>query len=147
MSPRPSGHGLLKGTFPLLTSLIRVDINEHQWSIFWTYKKGFPQQKGRIEFFPSKRSVEGHIHNSKMSKSIRADHLQQGLHFLLASSRINKTPQSVRLKVGIDVEGLLDMSISLTDFICKDVFCKPFQGGIKCGNRGTGFLDSEGSHR
>ena len=21
------------------------------------------------------------------------------------------------------------------------------QGGIKCGNRGTGFLDSEGSHR
>ena len=22
-----------------------------------------------------------------------------------------------------------------------------YQGGIKCGNRGTGFLDSEGSHR
>ena len=22
-----------------------------------------------------------------------------------------------------------------------------WQGGIKCGNRGTGFLDSEGSHR
>ena len=27
------------------------------------------------------------------------------------------------------------------------VFMIPGQGGIKCGNRGTGFLDSEGSHR
>ena len=28
-------------------------------------------------------------------------------------------------------------------FACVDLD----QGGIKCGNRGTGFLDSEGSHR
>ena len=26
-------------------------------------------------------------------------------------------------------------------------WCIEKQGGIKCGNRGTGFLDSEGSHR
>ena len=26
-------------------------------------------------------------------------------------------------------------------------YCTGSQGGIKCGNRGTGFLDSEGSHR
>ena len=29
----------------------------------------------------------------------------------------------------------------------KRVSLFPRQGGIKCGNRGTGFLDSEGSHR
>ena len=30
---------------------------------------------------------------------------------------------------------------------CLRVLCTLHQGGIKCGNRGTGFLDSEGSHR
>ena len=32
-------------------------------------------------------------------------------------------------------------------FIVTQIIIEPRQGGIKCGNRGTGFLDSEGSHR
>ena len=32
-------------------------------------------------------------------------------------------------------------------FPISDVGVSIVQGGIKCGNRGTGFLDSEGSHR
>ena len=37
----------------------------------------------------------------------------------------------------------------LTVTICRRILPGNFpgQGGIKCGNRGTGFLDSEGSHR
>ena len=29
----------------------------------------------------------------------------------------------------------------------NDIYVGNKQGGIKCGNRGTGFLDSKGSHR
>ena len=45
--------------------------------------------------------------------------------------------------------------IALVQQVCSRLYhrcsCQLFrsvaQGGIKCGNRGTGFLDSEGSHR
>ena len=38
------------------------------------------------------------------------------------------------------VSGLVSIKTILSDFAYN-------QGGIKCGNRGTGFLDREGSHR
>ena len=58
------------------------------------------------------------------------------------TSKIEELPPTSDMKM-IDIWLIFCQLVPLTEV----VLLTAMQGGIKCGNRGTGFLDSEGSHR